>query len=133
MTRCVKLVACIVVGLALVAPAAAADRSQPPKPGPAPTLNLPPLERFTLSNGLPVFLVPVHEVPVVEVVLVVRSGATSDPEERLGLAKAPVAGMPSASRTPSTSWAPSSERPRPGTAPAFGSTCRAPVLAMPCL
>ncbi len=65
---------------------AQADRSQPPKPGPARPLTLPALERLSLSNGVPVVLVGMHEVPVVEVVLVVRAGATSDPAGREGLA-----------------------------------------------
>jgi predicted Zn-dependent peptidase len=49
-------------------------------------LRLPPLERLALSNGVSVLLVSMHEVPVVEVTLVVRAGATSDPAGREGLA-----------------------------------------------
>ena len=45
-----------------------ADRSGPPAPGPARPLTLPPIEHHALSNGVPVLLVGVHEVPVVEVV-----------------------------------------------------------------
>jgi len=65
---------------------AQADRSQPPKPGPVRALKLPPVERLSLSNGVNVLLVGVHEVPVVEVVLVVRAGATADPAGREGTA-----------------------------------------------
>jgi len=65
---------------------AQADRSKPPKPGPVRSLKLPPVERLSLSNGMSVLLVGVHEVPVVEVILVVRAGATADPQGREGLA-----------------------------------------------
>ena len=69
-------------GLAL----AQADRSGPPAPGPARPLTLPAIERHVLSNGVPVLLVGVHEVPVVEVVLVLAAGATADPAGQEGLA-----------------------------------------------
>jgi predicted Zn-dependent peptidase len=82
--RALALVA--VVALAATPARAEADRSQPPKPGPARPLTLPALERLSLSNGLPVVLVGMHEVPVVEVVLVVRAGAVADPAGREGLA-----------------------------------------------
>ena len=65
---------------------AQADRSHPPKPGAVRPLRLPPVERLALSNGVGVLLVGMHEVPVVEVVLVVRAGATADPAGREGLA-----------------------------------------------
>ncbi len=65
---------------------AQADRSRPPKPGPVRPLKLPPFERLSLSNGVGVLLVGIHEVPVVEVILVVRAGAASDPAGREGLA-----------------------------------------------
>src|SRR5690348_9449738 len=42
------------------------DRSKPPVPGPAPVLKTPPIERRTLSNGLPVWIVEMHQVPVVD-------------------------------------------------------------------
>lgn len=75
-------------GVLLAAPALAqADRSAPPKPGPVRPLRLPPVERLALSNGLPVLLVPMPEVPVVEVLLVVRAGAAADPAGREGLAR----------------------------------------------
>jgi zinc protease len=63
-----------------------ADRSRPPKPGPVKPLRIPPVERQKLSNGIGVRLVGMHEVPVVEVVLVVRAGAVADPAGREGLA-----------------------------------------------
>jgi zinc protease len=74
-------------GLVAAPLAAQVDRSGPPKPGPVRPLKLPTVERSTLSNGLPVYTVGMHEVPVVEVMLVVRAGATADPAGREGLAE----------------------------------------------
>ena len=45
----------------------APDRSKPPALGPLPALKLPPIEKRTLSNGLPVWIVEMHKVPVVHV------------------------------------------------------------------
>ncbi len=63
-----------------------ADRSTPPVPGPAPTLRLPDVQQTRLSNGISVHLVEMHEVPVVEVALMLRAGASQDPADRFGLA-----------------------------------------------
>lgn len=41
------------------------DRSTPPKPGPAPEVQIGDYEKFTLSNGLTVIVVENHKVPVV--------------------------------------------------------------------
>jgi zinc protease len=73
----------LLAGAALAAPA---DRSKPPASGPVKPLKLPPVQRLALANGLPVLLVESHEVPVASVVLVVRTGAASDPLEKPGLA-----------------------------------------------
>jgi predicted Zn-dependent peptidase len=75
-------VAAAAVATAQVVP----DRSRPPVPEPPRPLRLPPIQRFTLSNGLPVSLVERREVATVEVVLVVKTGAASDPPSRAGLA-----------------------------------------------
>jgi zinc protease len=64
----------------------APDRSHPPALGPAPTLHLPQVEKRTLSNGLPVWIIGVHKVPVVHVELVVRAGVAADPPKQFGLA-----------------------------------------------
>jgi len=64
----------------------APERSAPPKPGPPPALKLPPIQKRTLSNGLPVWIVELHKVPVVHVSLVVKSGASADPLGKYGLA-----------------------------------------------
>ncbi len=65
---------------------AQANRNGPPTPGPVRPLTLPPIEGHALSNGVPVLLAGVHEVPVVEVVLVIAAGATADPAGGEGLA-----------------------------------------------
>jgi len=62
------------------------DRSKPPATGPVPVLKLPPIQKRTLSNGLPVWVVEMHEVPVVDVSLIVKSGASSDPAGQFGVA-----------------------------------------------
>ena len=62
------------------------DRSKPPVPGPVRPLKLPPVSRMALSNGLPVLVVESHEVPIVTVLLLVKSGAAADPIEKAGLA-----------------------------------------------
>lgn len=64
----------------------APDRSAAPKPGPAPALKLPPIQKRTLSNGLPVWIAELHEVPVAHLNLVVRAGASTDPAGKYGLA-----------------------------------------------
>lgn len=62
------------------------DRSRPPAVGPAPTLALPAIQKRRLSNGLPVWIVESHEVPVVQVNLVVQSGTAADPAGKFGVA-----------------------------------------------
>ena len=64
----------------------APDRSVTPKPGPPPALKLPPIQKRTLSNGLPVWVVELHKVPVVHVSLIVKSGSAADPPGKFGLA-----------------------------------------------
>jgi predicted Zn-dependent peptidase len=66
--------------------AQAPDRSKPPVPGPPPTLQLPAIQKQQLSNGLPVWVVEQHEVPVVQVNLVVLSGSADDPAGKFGVA-----------------------------------------------
>ena len=63
----------------------APDRSHPPQPGPPPELRLPPIQKRQLSNGLPVWLVELHEVPVVQVNLVVFGGSGDDPVGKFGV------------------------------------------------
>ena len=62
------------------------DRSAAPKPGPLPEFTPPAVERRTLSNGLPVWIVERHKVPVVQVSLVIKAGAFADPANKAGAA-----------------------------------------------
>ena len=62
------------------------DRSRPPALGPAPQVTLPSIQKRTLSNGLSVWLVEAHEVPIVQVTLVVRAGSGDDPPGKFGTA-----------------------------------------------
>ncbi len=64
----------------------APDRSKAPAPGPAAPLTLPPIQKRTLANGLPVWIVEMPKVPVVQVNLIVRAGAAADPAGKYGLA-----------------------------------------------
>lgn len=64
----------------------APDRSHPPQLGPAPALHLPAIQKRQLANGLPVWIVELHEVPVVQMNLVVLSGSADDPPRRFGIA-----------------------------------------------
>ncbi|HEV2800456.1 MAG TPA: pitrilysin family protein [Pyrinomonadaceae bacterium] len=68
------------------AQAAAASAAALPKPGPEPRLVLPKVERHRLSNGLEVLLVRHTELPVVNMNLIIKSGAASDPETLPGAA-----------------------------------------------
>jgi zinc protease len=66
--------------------AQAPDRTKPPAVGPVPPLKLPEIQKRQLSNGLPVWIVELHEVPVAQVNLVVRSGSADDPAGKYGIA-----------------------------------------------
>jgi zinc protease len=55
-----------------------ADRSKLPAVGNAVSLKLPPLQRATLSDGLKVVLAERHEVPVVQLSLIVDAGHAAD-------------------------------------------------------
>jgi predicted Zn-dependent peptidase len=62
------------------------DRTTPPVVEPAPPLTLPPIQKRALSNGLPVWIVELHEVPLAQVSLVVHAGSGDDPPGQFGLA-----------------------------------------------
>jgi zinc protease len=62
------------------------DRSKPPVSGPPPALKLPTIQKQQLSNGLAVWVVEQHEVPVAQVNLVVLSGTADDPAGKFGVA-----------------------------------------------
>jgi predicted Zn-dependent peptidase len=62
------------------------DRSTPPELGPPPALALPELQEHTLSNGLQIILMETHQVPVVQINIVVYGGSAYDPARQSGLA-----------------------------------------------
>jgi predicted Zn-dependent peptidase len=64
----------------------APDRSHPPASGAVPELKLPAIQKRQLSNGLPVWIVELHEVPVAQINLVVLSGSAADAPRRFGIA-----------------------------------------------
>jgi zinc protease len=66
--------------------AAQAWRATAPKPGPQRPLVLPKPTVFTLSNGLTVYLVERHELPIVSEQLVTLAGNAENPADRPGLA-----------------------------------------------
>lgn len=74
------------LSLAGTLPGQAPDRSKPPELGPPPAVSLPPVTRHTLSNGLLVLVLEKHQVPLVQVNVVVRAGSAMDPDDRPGLA-----------------------------------------------
>ena len=68
----------VLVGTATLIAQQPPDRSRPPALGPAPALRLPEIQKKQLTNGLPVWIVELHEVPVVQVSLVVFGGSAKD-------------------------------------------------------
>ncbi len=70
-----------------------ADRSKPPELGPPASLKLPAVQRFKLSNGMPVVLMEKHSVPVVQINLLVNAGSAMDPSGQSGLASLTAAMM----------------------------------------
>lgn len=64
----------------------APDRTKPPVVGPAPALHLPTIQKRQLANGIPVWLVELHEVPVAQVEFIVLRGAANDPPGKFGVA-----------------------------------------------
>src|SRR5262245_41652091 len=87
MTRWVRtlLCACALASVTTFAQQAP-DRSRPPQPGPPPQLKAPVIQKRQLSNGVPVWIVELHEVPVAQVNFVVTSGTAADPAGRFGVA-----------------------------------------------
>src|SRR5687767_2711000 len=63
-----------------------ADRSHPPALGPTPRLTIPPIQKLALANGLPVWIVEQHEVPLAQINLVIHAGSGDDPANAFGLA-----------------------------------------------
>jgi predicted Zn-dependent peptidase len=78
--------ALLVAAASVSAAAQAPDRSRPPTPGPPPELRLPPIQKTALSNGLPVWIVEQHRVPLVQVNVILRGGSSLDRSGRYGMA-----------------------------------------------
>ena len=66
--------------------AQAPDRSKVPALGPTPQLTLPAIQKRTLSNGLGVWILETHKVPLVQVNLLVQAGSGDDPAGKFGAA-----------------------------------------------
>ncbi len=61
-------------------------RKDPPKPGPDPVLHLPTPKTFALANGMKVYVIEEHALPVVSAALVTLSGGEENPKDKPGLA-----------------------------------------------
>ena len=61
-------------------------RQQAPGAGAEPTFTPPHWKRFKLKNGLDVFLVEFHDLPLVDFNLMVKTGGAANPADRAGLA-----------------------------------------------
>jgi len=61
-------------------------RKEAPKPGPDPILHLPTPKTFELANGMKVYLIEEHELPVFSAALVTLAGGENNPTEKPGLA-----------------------------------------------
>lgn len=80
----------VAVFAALVVAAASAqerpDRTHPPALGPAPGVTIPAIQKRALSSGVPVWIIETHEVPLVQVNLLVLAGSGDDQAGRFGTA-----------------------------------------------
>ena len=63
------------------------DLIQPPAPMKPSKLELPPVERFTLPNGLQVMVVQDKRLPVVSMQLAIKAGRQDEPRAALGIAE----------------------------------------------
>lgn len=61
-------------------------RNTVPQAGPAPQAKLPTPKRFTMPNGLTVYVIQEHKLPLVSATLMLRSGSAQDPPNLPGLA-----------------------------------------------
>jgi len=62
------------------------DRTKPPQLPPPHQLKLPDIQQFNLSNGLKVVLMEKHEVPLIQLNVIIKTGIVNDPENKSGLA-----------------------------------------------
>ena len=68
------------------APVATVDLTKPPTLGAPPPLRPPQITTRELSNGLKIVVLEQHELPLVDVIVQVRSGGESDPAGKMGTA-----------------------------------------------
>jgi len=68
------------------APVATVDLTRPPTLGAPPSLRPPQISTRELPNGLKIVVLEQHELPLVDVILQVRSGGESDPAGKIGTA-----------------------------------------------
>jgi zinc protease len=61
-------------------------RQRAPTAGPEPTFSAPRWKRFKLKNGLEVFLVEFHDLPLIDFNLMIKTGGAANPPDRAGLA-----------------------------------------------
>ena len=61
-------------------------RKEAPKPGPEPTLHLPSPKTFAMVNGIKVYLIEDHGLPVFGAQLVTLAGGAENPSDKPGLA-----------------------------------------------
>ena len=78
---------------------AGVDRSKEPVEGKAEALNLPAMQKATLSNGLKVVVAERHTAPVVNLSLLLHGGDASDPQDETGLAGIALRMLEEGSRT----------------------------------
>src|SRR4029079_7227496 len=83
--RAAAMVSLALIFLAGSALAQQPDRSNPPAIGPAPALRLPSVEKGTLSNGVPVWVIEQHRVPLAQVNVIMRGGSSLDRTGRYGM------------------------------------------------
>jgi zinc protease len=85
MRKYILLISLLVL-LASVVSFAQLDRSIQPQPGPPPSLQLPEIQRAKLDNGLNIIVVEHHELPIVKMQMVFKTGADADPMGKAGIA-----------------------------------------------
>lgn len=89
MKTILKQYSILLVALSMLACAGAIgqlDRTKQPQPGAPPALKLPAIQRGTLENGMDVLVVEHHELPVVQMQMVFKTGADADPIGKAGVA-----------------------------------------------
>ncbi|MDD8017629.1 MAG: pitrilysin family protein [Bacteroidota bacterium] len=62
------------------------DRTKPPALGPTPSVKINAVQKFELKNGLQVIVYEKHEVPIVQMNLVIKAGSVNESNDKLGLA-----------------------------------------------